>query len=105
MSVGTLLVLSAIVAAEIFASALGIRGRLVVLLAGTLGALASAAYPFYSIRCPSCGAKWFWMVANSKGNAWRWYDTLRGMWRCPSCERTCDSLCTDRMSANGQGTQ
>jgi hypothetical protein len=51
---------------------------------GTLVAAASLAIPGWGIRCPRCGARWFWLAISQKHTE-NWYKWLTSQSTCPVC--------------------
>ena len=47
--------------------------------------LLSFVFACVSIKCPSCGAKWFWSAVNGKGNK-EWLFWLSTLETCPDCD-------------------
>ena len=57
---------------------------LVLFLGGAAASLGSAIFACIAIRCPSCGARWFW-AAVSKQETNHWLPWLMSQPTCPSC--------------------
>jgi hypothetical protein len=56
-----------------------------LLLLGFLFTGAGLVFPCVAIRCPNCGARWFWQGISGKG-ANQWLAWLLGRSVCPTCE-------------------
>jgi hypothetical protein len=54
---------------------------------GMLAVLLALLFPSFTIRCPSCGARWFWL-AISKIHKDQWLKALLSVPTCPSCNFT-----------------
>lgn len=58
------------------------------LVLGGLGAsIIGMCFLALSIRCPKCGARWFWQAV-SKQDSGKWLLWLMGRDRCPDCEKS-----------------
>jgi hypothetical protein len=60
------------------------RWFLPVMCLATLVAAVSLAIPWWGIKCPTCGARWFWL-AISKRHAEGWKHWLSSQSTCPVC--------------------
>ena len=51
---------------------------------GSVTGLLSFIFACVSIRCPTCGSKWFWLAVSGQGkNEWLfWFNSLSS---CPKC--------------------
>lgn len=54
---------------------------------GTLVALLSFVFASLAIRCPSCGARWFWL-AISRLDQHQWFNAVINVPACPQCNFT-----------------
>ena len=59
---------------------------LYVAVSATVGILAFI-FTCVSIKCPKCGAKWFWSAVNSK-ESMEWALSLKSLTACPKCGET-----------------
>jgi hypothetical protein len=55
-----------------------------LLMGGTLGALLSLVFASLAIRCPSCGAKWFWHAISQLDQS-QWLFAVQHMTECHRC--------------------
>jgi hypothetical protein len=81
------LLLGVYVAAVIVFGAQWLRGSawfLPVTFFGSVVAAASLAVPWWSIRCPRCGTRWFWLAISQKHTD-NWYKWLASQSTCPVC--------------------
>lgn len=55
-----------------------------VAIIGAIAAAAAIAFAAFAIRCPSCGAHWYWLALRKLDRGWtgRLFD--QGM--CPNCQ-------------------
>lgn len=56
----------------------------IITLFGILVGLVSFVFPSLAIKCPACGARWFWL-AISKKHSTNWFDWLMTQTSCPAC--------------------
>jgi hypothetical protein len=59
-------------------------GFLVCMLSGVLLELGSLAAVCLAVRCPRCGARWFWMAVSSQKSD-QWLKWLYAQSECPKC--------------------
>lgn len=58
-----------------------------VLGIGLFAGLTSLIFPAVAVRCPSCGARWFWL-AISEIHKDHWLNTILNFTACPRCNFT-----------------
>lgn len=68
-----------------------------VMLAGAVAALVALAFPVITIKCPKCGARWYWMAISKKHrtNEFRW---LASQTSCPVCGTSATRLSVTEQS-------
>src|SRR4051812_6626365 len=96
MYVGAFIAIPLMAATEWFKGSLPGRYHALLMLCGGLLALGSLAFPCIAIKCPVCGARWFWLAVNGKraGRGVRW---LFAQTACPVCSRSCQEFMHLRM--------
>ena len=73
-----------VVATAIYRGELPPATEVLLMLIGGLLVLGAQAFPCVAIKCPACGAKWYWIALTKKSMRWFWSQS-----ECPECGSSC----------------
>ncbi len=69
----------------------------IITLSGCLVGLVSFVFPCIAIKCPVCGARWFWLAV-SKKHSTNWFNWLMTQSSCPACGTSCHKFTENHVS-------